>query len=274
MTPLNALHPGEGPTMHMRSHRCLGRAGRRTTITALTGVIALCAALAGCGGSGQSDSSATSRPSATTSDTPTSTTATTKSPVTAGSTTTVQGPSGPAADYPAAQPTPPSLVGAYPTGSAVDLVAVIKTLNTYEDWVYSHPNPGLIRNYLWTTANTYAHEVENLTTLQQKAWHTDPTPTIIQWAKVTLPPVLTPYQIDGHRLFRGGTITIVQDATGGTYLDNTGRVVGHLPAEGLVAYSISLAQDVTGAQSPDGQFRIVAVRQLQPPGGISALEAP
>lgn len=272
MTPLNAHHPGEDP-MHLRTHRRPRRAGRKTTIAALTGVVALGVTLTGCGGNGKPNSSATTSPSATTNVTPQSTTTTTKTAV-PGSTTTVQGPSGPPADYPAAQPTPPSLAGAYPTGTTVDLVTVIKALNTYEDWVYSHPNPSLTKDYLWTTANTYTHEVQNLATLQQKGWHTDPTPTVIQWAKVALPPVLTPYQIDGHRLFRGGTITIVQDATGGTYLDTSGRVVGHLPADGLVAYSISLAQEDTGAQSPDGQFRIVAVRQLQPPGGISALEAP
>lgn len=265
--------------MHLPAHPPLRRAGRKTTITALGGIVALSVALAGCGGSAKPGSTASSRPTPTTFDTPSSATSSsatssTTAPTAAGSTTTVQGPSGPPADYPAAQPTPPSLAGAYPTGSTVNLITVIKALNTYEDWVYSHPDPSLTKNYLWTTANTYAHEVQNLATLQKKGWHTDPTPTIIQWAKVTLPPVSTPYQIDGHRLFRGGTITIVQDATGGTYLDNTGRVVGHLPAEGLVAYSISLAQEDTGAQSPDGQFRIVAVRRLQPPGGISALEAP
>lgn len=259
--------------MHSHTDKRLRRTGRTTTITTVIGIVTLCVAGAACGGSGKPDRGAASRSSPTASKAPSSAASTPTISTAAGSSTTVEGPSGLPADYPAAQPKPPPLAGAYPTGTAVDLVTVIKTLNTYEDWVYSHPDPNLISNYLWTTCNTYAHEVQNLTNLQQKGWHTDPTPTIIQWAKVTLAPVVTPYQVNGHRLFRGGTVTIVQDATGGTYLNDGGLVVGHLPAAGLVAYSISLAQDDNGAQAPDGQFRIVAVRQLQPPGGIPALEA-
>ena len=58
--------------------------------------------------------------------------------------TTVLGPSGNPKNYPAAQATPPSLAGAYPQGNTVNLITVLKTLQTYSDWVWSHPNPALV----------------------------------------------------------------------------------------------------------------------------------
>jgi hypothetical protein len=77
-------------------------------------------------------------------------------------TTTVQGPRGPEADYPAAQPNPSSLAGADPAGTTVNLVTVIKTLTTYEDWLYSHPNPALVSGFMMPAGNDYGSEVENL----------------------------------------------------------------------------------------------------------------
>ena len=74
-------------------------------------------------------------------------TTSTAGPTTAAPSTTVQGPSGSPANYPAAKRTPPSLAGAYPTGTAVDLITVFKAITTYEDWVWSHPNPALVANY-------------------------------------------------------------------------------------------------------------------------------
>jgi hypothetical protein len=188
-------------------------------------------------------------------------------------TTTVLGPSGSSAHYPAAQPTPPSLARAYPVGDTVNLITVIKTLTTYRDWVYSHPNPAYVSHYMFSSGNQYASEVQNLSTLRTKGWHEDPVPTEIQWAKVTLAPVATNYKIDGHVAFRGGAITIVQVLTTAPYLDSAGQVVGHEPGGGSVAYSITLAQVVSGQPNPDGQFRILDVQQLNPPGGISALES-
>ena len=40
-----------------------------------------------------------------------------------------------------------SLAGAYPQGNTVNLITALKTLQTYGDWVWSHPNPCLVANY-------------------------------------------------------------------------------------------------------------------------------
>jgi hypothetical protein len=263
---------------------------RRVAASAIIAVV-IVAALAGCGGSSPQTGPTTTDPAGRNRTTPTgtvptktatpstttpsTTTATTTSPTTtapATSSTTVQGPTGPPADYPAAQPTPPSLAGAYPTGKTVDLVTVIKALTTYEDWLYSHPDPALVSGFMLTTGNDYASEIQNMTTLQGKGWHTDSTPTVVDWAKVESPATPEPGTIDGYQAFGGGLVTIVQDLAPGAYLNAAGQVVGHEPNGGLTAYSISLAQQAGGAQTPDGQFRILDVTQLHPPGGIAALE--
>jgi hypothetical protein len=111
-----------------------------------------------------------------------------------------------------------------------------------------------------------------MATLRQKGWHEDPTPSVIQWAKVTLAPTLSAYQVKGYRLFRGGSVTIVQVLTTAPYLNGSNQVVGHEPGGGPMAYSMTLAQQATGAQPSDGQFRILDVTELNPPGGITALE--
>lgn len=276
MTPLNAHHPGEDPNMRTRTHQLLYRAGRTKTIAVAIGVIVFSAALAGCGGNGKPDSSATSRPNPTTTDTPHSTPSTTKTPGAAGSTTTVQGPSGPPADYPAAQPTPPSLAGAYPTGTTVNLVTVIKTLTTYEDWVWSHPNPALVANYELRSGNVYAGEVKDVTAFQQQNLHASPTPAEIDFVKVTQPAKPQPAQangqpskINGYTWFVGGIVTVVYNLEPIPMLDANGSVSGQAfnPSHpGPTAYVISLVQ------GPNGQFRINDSNQINPPGGIKALE--
>lgn len=251
--------------MNTRPHNRLARYVASAAIATL--------ALAACSSSSHRNSSATTTaPDGNTSGSTAATATTAPSASTQATTTTLLGPSGPATDYPAAQTSPPSLAGAYPAGTTVNLIAVVKTLTTYEDWAYSHPNPALAANFMLTTGNDYASEVQNLTTLKQKGWHTDPTPTVIQWAKVERAPVIEPGSIDGHPVFQGGLITIVQVLSPGAYLNTAGVVVGHEPGGGPVAYSISLAQAASGAQTPDGQFRILDVTELHPPGGIAALE--
>jgi hypothetical protein len=249
---------------HQDEHR--RRGAPAAAAACVIAVVTALVALAACGGGGGGKAHASTTLSTTRTTTPTT-------PIPSASTTTVQGPTGPPADYPAAQPQAPSLTGAYPTGSTVNLITVIKTLTTYRDWLYSHPNPGSVKNYMFTTGNDYASEVQNLTTLQRKGWHEDPMPTVIQWAKLTFAPAVTSYEVNGHRIFRGGSVTVVEDLTSAPYLNSSNQVVGHEPGGGLVAYSMTLAQETSGGQAPDGQFRIVDVTQLNPPGGIAALES-
>ncbi len=175
------------PLPHHRIRPTSPRSRRPPAAIIVAAVIGLTAALSGCGG-GRPHATATTPPTTTGTD-PTSTTSTTTSTTatsvrSTGSSTTVQGPSGPPADYPAAQPNPPSLAGAYPTGRTVNLLTVIKTLTTYEDWVWSHPNPALVANYDLQTGTDYAGELKNISNFERLGLHADPTPTEIDFIKV------------------------------------------------------------------------------------------
>lgn len=192
------------------------------------------------------------------------------------STTTVLGPSGPQVGYPAAQPNPPSLAGAYPKGSTVDLVTVIKTLTTYEDWVWSHPNPALVANYELPTGTAYAGEVKNLSMFASRDLHASPTPAEIDWVKITQAakpqppgPDGIPRTLAGHQWFVGGIITAVYNLKPIPMLNADDQPSGQSfnPQQvGPAAYVISLVQ------GPDGQFRIDDITQLHPAGGAASLE--
>ena len=94
-------------------------------------------------------------------------------------TTTVLGPTGSLVHYPAAQPRPPSLAGAYPDGNTVNLITVLKTLATYRDWVYSHPNPSSSPTTCSQRQPVQQRNRDPGRTLQAMGWHEDPTPTEI-----------------------------------------------------------------------------------------------
>ena len=59
-------------------------------------------------------------------------------------------------DWPAAQPKPPSLAGAY----SDNMIKVIVHSCHYQDWVYAHPNPALVKNLRWRlVTSTYSQEL-------------------------------------------------------------------------------------------------------------------
>jgi hypothetical protein len=185
------------------------------------------------------------------------------------------GPSGSPADYPAAQPTAPSLAGAYPTGTTVNLVTVVKTLTTYEDWVWSHPDPSLVTNYEVVTGNTYTSEVRVLTQFGEKGLHAQPLPTEIDFVRVASPAVPQslangkPVMAGKYRVFRGAIVTVVFNEKPTVMLTSNGASAGQdfTPSHlGPTAYSISLVQ---GA---DGRYRFDDTTQLNPPGGIASVE--
>jgi hypothetical protein len=179
------------------------------------------------------------------------------------------GDSGNPAAWPAAQPTPPSLAGAYST----NMIKVIVTLVRYEDWVGSHPDPALVPNYMIKGGNAYASEVKLITWLQKRGWHTDPSPTEIDWASVTAEPRAMPLvngepaQIRGHRLYMpGAAVNVVLDLRVGELLNRTGQVVGHSSVTpGKAAFSEILAQGM------DGRWRISSIYPLKPRGGLAVL---
>jgi hypothetical protein len=245
---------------------------RHTTIvSALLAVVLL--TVAGCGGHKHQTGNPTSTTSApaTTADSPT-TSATPTSAPSGNTTTTVLGPSGPASSYPAAQATPPSLAGAYPNGITVNPVEVLKTLTTYEDWVWSHPNPALVANYELQAGNAYANEVSTLTEFAQRGLHAATTPAEIDFVKVDTPGTVDspPHELGRYEAFRGPVITAVYNTKAIPLLTATGHASGQQfnpPTIGPTAFLISLVQ------GPDGRFRFATVEMTNPPGGIAALES-
>jgi len=247
---------------------------RNTTIASVLAFLLVAAAGCGSGHHQATPQTTTTAATTTTTDLPTTSTPSTTKP--AGiTTTTVLGPSGPSKSYPAAQANPPSLAGAYPTGTTVNLVTVLKTLVTYRDWVWSHPNPALVANYDLPSGNGYAADLKDVSQFQQEGIHADPTPSVITFVRVTLQPVPQPAvggkpaQLGGYQWFRGGLLTDVFDIQPVPMLKGNGQPSGQQfnpPTVGEVAYSVSLVQ------GPNGQFHFDDSNQLNPPGGIAALE--
>ena len=245
---------------------------RPVTATAVSAaLIATLTLAAGCSNSSHPHATSSTHPSTD----PSQTTTTSTTGIAARPSTTVQGPTGPPADYPAARPTPPSLAGAYPTGTTVNLVTVIKTLTTYEDWVWSHPDPALVANYEVSTGNAYTDETRTIAEFQKEGLHASPTPAEIDFVKVTrqaIPQVSAtaqPSKVGGYVRFLGGVITVVynlkpipmfladDDASGQSFNPST---------PGPAAFVVSLIQ------APDGQFLVNDSNQFSPAGGIAALE--
>jgi hypothetical protein len=174
---------------------------------------------------------------------------------------TAAGPSSNPADWPAAQPNPPSLAGAMNT---TDLAAAVRTLSTYKDWVYAHPDPALVKNYMLPSSSYFAGDTKQLQTLVANQWHDSATPTIVKYVRVTLPPKVAG-QLNGKPTYSGSAVTVVLNFAGGQVLDVNGKPVITNPTTDL-AYTIELSY------GPDGQWRISDMGQLNPPGGIASLE--
>jgi hypothetical protein len=229
-----------------------------------------------CGSGSQRAAHATTPVSSTTTpptvaSTTTSSTTTTPSPTTTAprqeTTTTVLGPHGNPSGYPAAQSQPPSLAGAVPTTRTVDLVSVLTTLETYRDWVWSHPDPADVARYDDPADPDYSSEVATLTQLGSLRLHASPAPTTILWARVKAAPNLIEVR-DGRETFEGGELEAVFDWRAVPLLTASGKPSGrsyHPPRTGLVACL------VTFAQSPAGQWRIRRITDINPPGGTKKL---
>lgn len=183
-----------------------------------------------------------------------------------GSRSTLVGDNGNPADWPAAQSKPPSLAGAY----SDNMMKVVVTLLTYQDWVGSHPDPALVPNYFVKGTQPYRAEVSLMRELLVRGWHINPSPTEIDWLAVTSQPA--PLLIDGKHtmrngraLFGVGSVTIVIDRKRSAYLDGQGNVVGYSVGGGKTALGLVLAQ------GGDARWRIAAVSHLSPAGGLGAL---
>ena len=168
---------------------------------------------------------------------------------------------------PAALASPPSLAGAF----VADPITVMNTLGPYIDWVFAHPDPALLDNYMLASSRTYSKIKAELATLAGNHWRQRPSVSLIQWIKTTSAFTPTPVHglVNGHLSYSGGTVKVVIANTpeSSDVLDSAGVVVNSVHNQPQVMVVIALAQ------GPDGQFRISDEVAFNPPGGVAAFES-
>ncbi|HTW08778.1 MAG TPA: hypothetical protein VME46_14780, partial [Acidimicrobiales bacterium] len=165
--------------------------------------------------------------------------------------------SGNPADYPAAQPRPPSLAGAYST----NMMTAIITLVRYEDWVWSHPNPLLVANYMVPGTRAYVSERRQLEELVQHGWHSNTSPSEIDWIWVLQRPQRS--RVAGRKAGAAvaGTrdlaiVVIIVHQRVSPFLDDRGDVVGHSQGGGRNAFNVLLTE------ARHGHWRISSITKL------------
>jgi hypothetical protein len=151
------------------------------------------------------------------------------------------------------------------------MMKVIVTLIAYQDWVWSHPNRALVGNYYISGGNVYAGERRIVSQLVQKGWHTDPSPTEIDWIGVTEPPKAAepiagkPAHIGGRQAYMPADVNVVIDQRRGKILNVNRKLVEYSPGGGKNAFAVTLTQ------GSDGRWRIIDIHKLNPPGGLAGL---
>ena len=149
----------------------------------------------------------------------------------------------------------PSLAGAYSPNLKTAFISLVK----YSDWLGSHPNPSLVKNYVITASDLYRSQVDLMQKMVNHSWHISPQPTQIDFLKVVVPPV-TRTLPDGRK-YQGGVIETVINEIMYPYLNRAGKVVGHTAGGGPTAYAITLVQD-----SLHTHFYLDVWQQLTPTG--------
>ena len=87
--------------------------------------------------------------------------------------------------WPAARAKAPSLAGAYSANLKTAFLALVR----YSDWLGTHPNPKLVKNYVLPTSNIYRAQEYLMRQMVVRGWHISPAPTEINFIKVVTPPV-------------------------------------------------------------------------------------
>jgi hypothetical protein len=167
--------------------------------------------------------------------------------------------------WPAAKKVAPSLAGAY----SPNLKTAFLTLVRYSDWLGSHPNPNLVKNYVLPTSDIYWAQVYLMRDLVSRGWHEPPNPTEVDFIKIVRKPVPrlgangSHLIFDGHLAYIGGDIDIVINEKREPYLNNAGTVVGHTAGGGRSAWTVSLTQsDRSGEFLIDNYQPVVTVRGI------------
>ena len=175
---------------------------------------------------------------------------------------TLVGASGNPADWPAARPEPPSLAGAYSS----NMMTVFLTLVRYQDWVWSHPDPSLVRNYMMPGTAAYRNEEASISTFARRSLHADPSPTEIDWLAITgRPRRMLGKTLGGHPAYTPCAVTAVINQRVGTLLSPEGKPELRSPGGGRAAFSEVLDQGL------DGRWRIAGIVRLHPAHGLGSL---
>jgi hypothetical protein len=165
---------------------------------------------------------------------------------------------------PADSANPPSLAAAY----TPDPIVVLKTLSAYSDWLFAHPDPALVANYMLRSSRTYSGVAAELQTLVQDGWHARPSSTDIAFAKANAPFEQAPATVNGHQAYLGTDVRVL--------VENTAESLQVLNAAGQVVSSFNSPPQqflvISLAQGPDGQFRISDETEINP-SSISAFES-
>jgi hypothetical protein len=174
--------------------------------------------------------------------------------------TTVMGGGNPST-WPAAKKAAPSLAGAYSSNMKTVFLALVR----YSDWVASHPDPNLVKDYAIVTSNIYRSQVYLMEQMVKRGWHVSPKPTEIYFIKIVTPPVTK--TLPGGRRYEGGVIETVINELKYPYLNRADKIVGYTAGGGPTAYAVTFVQ-----KSLHTQFYIDLWQQLTPAGGGLAWE--
>lgn len=181
-------------------------------------------------------------------------------------TTTVMGGGNPST-WPAAKPDPPSLAGAYSPNMKTAFLALVR----YSDWVGTHPNPALVKNYVTPASDVYAAQNYLMAQMSKRHLHLPPSPSQIDFVAVVKKPVLRRSAsgqillLAGKRAYTAGIIYAVVTQVTEPYLNKNDRIVGHTSrGTGPTPWKISLVQrDINGQFVIDGYYAITIHESLQ-----------
>jgi hypothetical protein len=182
--------------------------------------------------------------------------------------TTIMGGGSPAT-WPAARAVAPSLAGAYSPHLKTAFISLVK----YSDWLGSHPNPSLVKNYVQPSSDIYKAQLYLMRDLESRGWHEAPNPTEVDFVKVVKVPLpkttATGRRVwfGGHPTYRAGVIDVVINQKIEPYLNKAGGVVGHSAGGGPTAWTVSLTQNVK-----TGEFLIDEYQRAKANGGIALWE--
>lgn len=179
-----------------------------------------------------------------------------KPPARGTTTTTVMGGGSPST-WPAAKPQPPSLAGAYSPNMKTAFLALVK----YSDWLGSHPNPSLVKNYAAPSSNVYKAQVYLMQQMQKRGLHLPPTPSQIDFLVTTKKPTRRrsregkPLSVAGRPAYTSGSVDVVIDEVTEGYLNRHNEVVGYTAkGTGPKPWSIVLVQNAKNGRYVIGAF--------------------